>query len=339
MSNFVVGQTMRPTQWYRFRIWALSALVASATLCMAQAARSDDYPTRPIRIILGFAAGRPTDVLSRIIADQLNKSLGAPVLVENRLGAGGNVAATAVARAPADGYTLLIGGTNYVIGHSWYKDIQFDILKDLQIVSTLSQNPNVLVVNPASDMKTLSDVVQKAKSEPGHLTFASSGAGTVVHLAGEIFKSRENVSMRHVPYSGTNLPDLDLMAGRVDMMFDSLAVSLPFIRDNRLRAIGVTSKDRSSYAPEIPTLAELGLTGFDVTSWYAVWAPAGVPKDIVDKLNHAIVAALATPEVKARLATLQAEAFPNTPEAADQFQRQELAKWTKAVELLGPRPE
>jgi len=306
---------------------------------MAQAARSDDYPTRPIRIILGFAAGRPTDVLSRIIADQLNKSLGAPVLVENRLGAGGNVAATAVARAPADGYTLLIGGTNYVIGHSWYKDIQFDILKDLQIVSTLSQNPNVLVVNPASDMKTLSDVVQKAKSEPGHLTFASSGAGTVVHLAGEIFKSRENVSMRHVPYSGTNLPDLDLMAGRVDMMFDSLAVSLPFIRDNRLRAIGVTSKDRSSYAPEIPTLAELGLTGFDVTSWYAVWAPAGVPKDIVDKLNHAIVAALATPEVKARLATLQAEAFPNTPEAADQFQRQELAKWTKAVELLGPRPE
>jgi tripartite-type tricarboxylate transporter receptor subunit TctC len=317
----------------------LGASAALASLCLAQAARSDDYPTRPVRIILGFAAGRPTDILSRIIADQLSKSLGAPMVVENRLGAGGNIAAFAVARAPADGYTLLVGGTNYVIGHSWYKNIQFDILKDLQIVSTVSQNPNVLVVNPSSELKTLDDVVQKARSEPGRLTFASSGAGTVVHLAGEIFKSREKVDMRHVPYSGTTLPELDLMGGRVAMMFDSLAVALPFIKENKLRAIGVTSKDRSSYAPEIPTLAEQGLKEYDISSWYAVWAPAGVPKDIVDKLNRAIVAALATPEVKARLVTLQAEAFGNTPEAADQFQREELAKWTKAVELLGPRPE
>jgi tripartite-type tricarboxylate transporter receptor subunit TctC len=339
MGDFVVGEITWPTHSRRYRIWALGALLALASLCTAQATRADDYPTRPVRIILGFAAGRPTDILSRSIADQLSKSLGVPMVVENRLGAGGNIAASAVARATADGYTLLIGGTNYVIGHSWYKNIQFDILKDLQIVSTLSQNPNVLVVNPTSELKTLDDVVQKARSEPGHLTFASSGAGTVVHLAGEIFKSREKVDMRHVPYSGTTLPELDLMGGRVAMMFDSLAVALPFIKENKLRAIGVTSKDRSSYAPEIPTLAEQGLKGYDISSWYAVWAPAGVPKDIVDKLNRAIVAALATPEMKARLVTLQAEAFGNTPEAADQFQREELAKWTKAVELLGPRPE
>jgi tripartite-type tricarboxylate transporter receptor subunit TctC len=188
-------------------------------------------------------------------------------------------------------------------------------------------------------MKTLSDVLQKARSEPGHSTFASSGAGTVVHLAGEIFKAEQNLDIHHVPYNGATPAELDLMAGRVTMMFDSLSTALPFIKDNKLRAIGVTSKERSSYAPEIPTLAEQGLKGFDVTSWYAVWAPAGVPKDIVGKLNRAIVAALATPEVKARLVALQAEAFGNTPQAADEFQKEELAKWTKAVELLGPRPE
>jgi tripartite-type tricarboxylate transporter receptor subunit TctC len=302
-------------------------------------AHAEDYPSRPVRIILGFAAGGPTDILSRIVADQLNRSLGAPMVVENRVGAGGNIAASAVARSPADGYTLLVGGTNYVIGRSWYKNLQFDILKDFQIVSTISQNPNVLVVNPASDMNSLKDVLQKANAEPGHLTFASSGAGTVVHLAGEIFKSQEKLDLRHVPYNGATPAELDLMGGRVSMMFDSLAVALPFIKEGKLRAIGVTSKDRSSYAPEIPTLAEQGLKGFDVTSWYAVWAPAGVPKEIVEKLNRAIRDALATPEVKARLVTLQAEAFGKTLEDSDAFQKQELTKWTEAVETLGPRPD
>jgi tripartite-type tricarboxylate transporter receptor subunit TctC len=339
MTKWSVGDSTPTARSGRFRGCLLGVLVAAVGLFFAETARSDDYPNRPVRIVLGFAAGGPTDSLSRIIGDQLSKSLGAPMVIENRLGAGGNIAASAVARSPADGYTLLVGGTNYVIGRSWYKDMQFDILKDFQIVSTISQNPNVLVVNPDSDMKTLSDVLQKARSEPGHSTFASSGAGTVVHLAGEIFKAEQNLDIHHVPYNGATPAELDLMAGRVTMMFDSLSTALPFIKDNKLRAIGVTSKERSSYAPEIPTLAEQGLKGFDVTSWYAVWAPAGVPKDIVGKLNRAIVAALATPEVKARLVALQAEAFGNTPQAADEFQKEELAKWTKAVELLGPRPE
>jgi tripartite-type tricarboxylate transporter receptor subunit TctC len=339
MAVFWIGLSNKCQVARRSRVSLLGALVAVFGFIFVPAAQSADYPTRPVRITLGFAAGGPTDILSRILADQLNKSLGAPMVVENRVGAGGNIAASAVARAPADGYTLLVGGTNYVIGRSWYKNLQFDILKDFQIVSTISQNPNVLVVNPDSDLKSLKDVLQKARAEPGHLTFASSGAGTVVHLAGEIFKSREKLDIRHVPYNGATPAELDLMGGRVAMMFDSLAVALPFIKENKLRAIGVTSKDRSSYAPDIPTLVEQGLNGFDITSWYAVWAPAGVPKDIIDKLNRAILDALATPEVKARLVTLQAEAFGNTPEAADAFQREELAKWTKAVELLGPRPE
>ena len=317
----------------------LRALVILFGLTLAPAAQSADYPVRPIRIIVGFAAGGPADILARILADRLTKSLGAAAVVENRLGAGGNIAALSVAQAPADGYTLLVGGTNLAIGRSWYKNLQFDVLKDFQIVSTISQNPNVLVVNPDSDLKTLDEVLKKARAEPGYLTFASSGAGTVVHLAGEMFRSQQKLDIRHIPYNGATPAEIDLMAGRVNMMFDSFSTALPFVRENKLRAIGVTSKDRSIYAPDIPTLSEQGLNGFDITSWYAVWAPAGVPKNIIDKLNREVVSALATPEVKARLVTLQAEAFSNTPEGADAFQRDEIEKWTKAVELLGPRPE
>lgn len=327
------------TKMQRLCALLINASIIALSLLSMEAGRAAEYPDRPVRIVLGFAAGGPTDILSRIIADQLSKSLGAPMIVENHVGAGGNIAASLVARAPADGYTLLVGGTNYVIGRSWYKNLQFDILKDFQIVSTISQNPNVLVVSPGSDIKTLQDVLQKARAEPGHLTFASSGAGTVVHLAGEIFKSQEKLDLRHVPYNGATPAELDLMAGRVNMMFDSLAVALPFIKEGKLRAIGVTSKDRSTYAPEIPTLAEQGLKNFDITSWYAVWAPAAVPKEIVEKLNRAMQDALATPEVKARLVTLQAEAFGNTPQASDAFQKQELTKWTHAVESLGPRSD
>jgi tripartite-type tricarboxylate transporter receptor subunit TctC len=338
MTRSFVERLIHPARAL-FRISLVVATLAFAVVLFTQGAQSEVYPSRPVRIVLGFAAGGPTDILSRIIGDQLSKSLGAPMVVENRVGAGGNIAATVVAHSLADGYTLLVGGTNYAIGPAWYKDLQFDILKDFQIVTTISQNPNVLVVNPDSNMKTLDDVLKKARSEPGHSTFASSGAGTVVHLAGEMFKSEEKLDIHHVPYNGATPAEIDLIAGRVTMMFDSVSTALPFIKEGKLRAIGVTSKDRSSYAPEIPTLAEQGLKDFDVTSWYAVWAPAGVPKEIVDKLNRAIVAALATPEVKERLVTLQAEAFGNTPQASDEFQRKELEKWTKAVELLGPRPD
>jgi tripartite-type tricarboxylate transporter receptor subunit TctC len=328
---------------HRINLAGRLALIGACSLSVAalsvQGARSAEYPNRPVRIILGFAAGGPTDILSRILADQLNKKLGAPFVVENRVGAGGNIAATGVARAPADGYTLLVGGTNFVIGPAWFKNLQFDFMKDFQIITTISQNPNVLVVPPDSNMKTLQDVLQNAKAEPGRYTFASSGAGTVVHLAAELFKTQQKLDVRHVPYNGASPAEVDLMAGRVDMMFDSLATALPFIREGKLRAIGVTSKERSSFAPEIPTLAEQGLKEFDVTSWYAVWAPTGLPQEIADKLNQAIREALDTPEVKARLATLQAEVFGNTAEASDAFQKRELTKWTATVQALDPRQD
>ena len=318
----------------------LLALSAGLTIGLSTgSARAAGYPDRPIKIVLGFAPGGPTDILSRLLGDKLSRSLGTPVVVDNKVGAGGNIAAAIVAKAPADGYTLLVGGTNYAIGRSWYKNLQFDIEKDLQIVATISQNANVLVVNPASSLKSVNDIVREAKANPGKLTFASSGAGTVVHLAGEIFKSTQGLDITHIPYSGAPPAELDVMNGHVDMMFDSLATALTFIRDGKLRALAVTSRERSTYVPNIPSLAEQGMKDFDVTSWYAMWAPAGVPTEIVERLNKAITEALSLPDVRERLAALQAEPFPTTVAEAQAFERGEIRKWTAAVEKLGPRSE
>jgi len=317
----------------------LLGLTSAVGALSSAGARAADYPDRPIKIVLGFAPGGPTDILSRLLADKLSRILGASVVVENKVGAGGNIAAAIVAKSPPDGYTLLVGGTNYAIGRSWYKNLQFDVEKDLQIVATISKNANVLVVNPASSFKSVADIVRAAKADPGKLTFASSGAGTVVHLAGEIFKAQQGLDITHVPYGGAPPAELDVMNGRVDMMFDSLATALPFIRDGKMRALAVTSRERSSYAPDVPSLAELGMKDFDVTSWYAVWAPAGVPKGIVERLNKAITEALSLPDVRERLTALQAEAFATSVAAARDFERQEIAKWTAAVEKLPPRQE
>ena len=317
----------------------LLGLVGLAGSMLVHVAQASDYPDRPIKVVLGFSPGGPTDILSRLLADKLSKSLGTTVIVENKVGAGGNIAGAFVAKAPGDGYTLLVGGTNYAIGRSWYKNLQFDVLKDLQIVATISKNANVLVVSPTSNLKSVTDIVREAKANPGKLTFASSGAGTVVHLAAEIFRSRQKLDITHVPYSGAAPAEVDVMSGRVTMMFDSLATALPFIKDGRLRAIAVTSKERSSYAPAVPSLEDEGMAGFDVTSWYAVWAPAGVPKTIVDRLNRAISEALSLPDIRQRLETLQAEAFPKGVAGAQDFEREEISKWTSAVEALGPRSE
>lgn len=324
----------------RLKRRGLMGLTAGLATALATAgAQAADFPDKPIKLVLGFAPGGPTDILSRLLGDKISRSLGTPVVVENKVGAGGNIAAAIVAKAPPDGYTLLVGGTNYAIGGAWYKNLQFDIVKDLQIVAAISQNANVLVVNPASGLKSVADVVREAKANPGKLTFASSGAGTVVHLAGEIFKAQQGLDITHVPYSGAPPAELEVMNGRVDLMFDSLATALPFIKSGKMRALAVTSRERSTYAPEIPTLAQEGVKDFDVTSWYAVWAPAGVSREIVERLNKAITEALALPDVRERLAALQAEAFPTTVAQAQAFERGEIAKWTAAVEKLGPRSE
>jgi len=339
--NNMFGDKNRPTKRSKINLnkRLLLAIAVLAWSMSVPIAHASDYPDRPIKIIIGFSPGGPTDILSRLLADKLSKSLGAPVIVENKVGAGGNIAGAFVAKAPGDGYTLLVGGTNYAIGRSWYKNLPFDVLKDLQIVATISKNANVLVVSSASNLKSVKDIVREAKANPGKLTFASSGAGTVVHLAGEIFKSRQTLDITHVPYNGAAPAEIDVMSGRVTMMFDSLATALPFIKDGRLRAIAVTSRERSGYAPAVPSLEEEGMAGFDVTSWYAVWAPAGVPKAMLDRLNRVITDALSLPDIRQRLETLQAEAFAKGIAGALDFEREEISKWTSAVEALGPRSE
>lgn len=312
----------------------IGVLLLSGVVSPAKAA----FPDKPIRLILGFGTGGNIDTLARILADQLSKDMGQPVLVENKPGAGGNIAAAFVAKTTPDGYTILLGGTNYAIGPSWYKTLQFDLTRDFRVVTTLTRNSNILVVNPASDLKTLDDVIQRAKAQPNKLTFASSGAGTLVHLAGELFKSQAKVEMRHVPYNAVSPAELDIMGGRVDMMFDSLPAAQPFIMDGRMRAIGVTSAARSQFAPDIPTLSELGLKGYDASSWYALWAPAAVTDDIVNKLNAAIDKAFKNPEVQARIKNLGGEIFNRSAAESDAFVRGELAKWNATIEGLGPRP-
>jgi tripartite-type tricarboxylate transporter receptor subunit TctC len=312
----------------------LGVVLASSALFPAKA----QFPEKPIRLVLGFGTGGNIDTLARIVADQLSKDLGKPVLVENKPGAGGNIAASYVAKTAPDGYTMLLGGTNYAIGPSWYKNLQFDLTRDFRVVTTLTRNSNVLVVNPASDLKTLDDVIKQARAQPNKLTFASSGAGTLVHLAGELFQSQAKIEMRHVPYNAVSPAELDIMGGRVNMMFDSLPAAQPFITDGRMRAIGVTSAKRSPFAPDVPTLSELGLKDYDASSWYAIWVPAAVQNDVVNKLNAAIDTALKNPDVQTRIKNLGGEIFNRSPVESDAFVREELRKWTSTIEGLGPRP-
>jgi len=326
---------LRPRIARRSIVCGLLALLGTSLLSPAMA----DFPDRPIRMIVGFGTGGNIDTLARILADQLSKDLGQPVLVENKPGAGGNIGAAFVAKSAPDGYTILLGGTNYAIGPSWYKNLQFDITRDLRVITTLTRNSNVLVVSPASDLKTLDDVIKQAKENPDKLTFASSGAGTVVHLAGELFKSEAKVEMRHVPYNAVAPAELDIMGGRVNMMFDSLPAAQPFINDGRMRAIGVTSATRSPFAPDIPTLSELGLKGYDASSWYAIWAPAGVSDGIVNRLNAAFDRAFKNADVQARIRNLGGEIFNRPPSESTAFVAEELAKWTATVERLGPDPK
>lgn len=310
----------------------LGALLGTSLLSPARA----DFPDKPIRLIIGFGTGGNIDTLGRILAEQLSKDLGKPVLVENRPGAGGNIAAAFVAKSAPDGYTILLGGTNYAIGPSWYKNLQFDIVRDLRAVTTLTRNSNVLVVSPTSDLKTLDDIIRKAKEQPNKLTFASSGAGTVVHLAGELFKSLTHVELQHVPYNAVAPAEFDIMGGRVNMMFDSLPAARPFISDGRMRAIGVTSARRSPFAPDIPTLSELGLSGYDASSWYAIWVPSGVPDDVISRLNAAVDAALKNTDVQTHVRNLGGEVFNRSASESNAFVSDELAKWTATVDALEP---
>ena len=325
----------------RFRLpRAVGSLVAAAAAALALAAAPvrADYPDRPIHLVVPFPAGGGADVLARTIMPRVARELGTTIVVENRPGAGGNVGAEYVARAAPDGYTLLYGtnGT-HAINRALYASIPFDPVRDFAPVSRMTQIAALVVVYPGLPVATVGELVAYAKANPGKVFFASAGNGTTSHLAGELFRTVAQVDVVHTPYRGGALAANDLMGGHVALMIDVMPNVLPLAKGGKLRALAVTTAARVPAAPEIPTVAESGLPGFEVSAWDGVLAPAGTPTAVIDRLNAAIRAALADPEVRAALVARGAQPVPGTPEAFARHIAAESEKWAQVVKKAGAK--
>jgi tripartite-type tricarboxylate transporter receptor subunit TctC len=314
---------------------ALATGMLALGLMATPASAQSDFPSRPVTLVVPFPAGGSTDLVARLIAAQMTKELGQQIVVENRGGAGGNIGSAAVARAEPDGYTILMGTVaTHALNPALYKKMPFDAVKDFAPVSLLALIPNVLVVNTDFPAKNVAELIELLKAEPGKYSYASSGNGTPLHLSGELFKTMAGVDMVHIPYKGAGPALIDVMGGHVPIMFDNLPPSLEHIRAGKLRGLGVTTKERSPAAPELPTIAET-LPGYETYSWNALFAPTGTPKPAIDRLNAAAVAAVANPEVAARLKDLSATAVGSTPEQLAAHVETELAKWAPIVKASG----
>lgn len=296
------------------------------------------WPKQAIRIIVTFTPGGAPDILARVLAEYWQKSLGVPVLVENRPGVGGNIGADVVAKSEADGYTLLIGTVGiHAINGALYDKLPFDPVKDFTPISFLASTPNVLIVNKQLGITNLSELIDLAKSKPNQLTFGSSGVGTSLHMSGELFKEMTGVQIRHIPYKGRAQSLPDLVSGRITMLFDNLSSSLPLIKAGEVQALGVTSLKRSPAAPEIPTLAEQGLPGFEAISWFSLMAPAQLPSSIQMRLNRLTRQALTNPEVKARLLAGGLDPAPGSPQDLSKLIAAESNKWARVVIKSGAK--
>ena len=319
----------------------IRALLAAAMALLALNASAQGaatYPTKPIKIVVPFPPGGATDILARAIGAELQKAFGQTVLIENKAGAGGNPGADMVAKSPPDGYTLVMAtvGT-HGINMALYSNMPYDAVKDFEPITLVAGVPNLLVVHPSVAAKNVAELTALAKAQPGKLNVASSGNGTSIHMAAELYKLMAGVDILHVPYKGSSFALTDLLGGQVQLMFDNMPSALPHVKAGKLRALAVTSPKRSSALPDIPTMDEEGLKGFDATSWFGLLAPAGTPKDIIAKLNAAAVKALTTPEMRERLASQGAEAVGNTPEQFAAFIKAEIEKWAKIVKASGAR--
>jgi len=301
----------------------------------ASAVHAQNYPTKPVRVIVAFSPGGVTDIIARTVMPKLAETWGQPVVVENRAGAGGSLGAVAVARSPADGSVLLVHSSGYAINAAIAASLPYDPYKDFVAVAHLGSQPQVLVVNPASSYHSVRDLVAAAKAKPGEITYGSAGIGSGAHFNAEKFRIAAGIEVLHIPYKGGSDAINDTAAGRLDFTFNTLTLALPFIRDGRVRVLGVSSSRRSKLLPELPTIAESGLPGFEFTFWNGLWAPAGTPAPVVEKIAHDLAAVMASPDVRERLARLGAENVTMNPAAFGRFVRDEIDNAERVARLSG----
>lgn len=317
------------------RLLAAAALVALAPLAGIGA---EPFPGKQVRFVVPYPPGGPLDTVARLLGQKVSASIKHPVVIDNVPGAGGNIGAGVVARAAPDGYTILMGAVaTHAINPTLYSTIPYNAEKDFIAVTQLASTPNVLVVNNAIEANSVAEFIKLAKSKPGKLNFGSGSTGSAGHLAGELFKTMAGVDMAHIPYKGAAGAMQDLIGGRVDLMFDNLASSLSQVKGGRVRALAVTTPKRTKLAPELPTIAESGLPGFDISTWFGIFVPAGTPRPVVDRLHAEFTRALAAPDVREKMLALGAEPVGSTPEQFAAYVKAEAAKYAKLVRTSGAK--
>lgn len=314
---------------------ALTVVLAALGLVVSVTAQAQAYPGKAVKLVVPYPPGGPTDIVARVIGQKLFEQTGQQFIVDNRAGAGGNIGAEAVARSPADGYTLLIATTAHAINMSLFKKLGYDTLKDFAPVSLLTYGPLVIVTHPSLPVQNVRELIALAKAKPDSINFASSGNGQSTHLSGELFNTMAGVKMTHIPYKGSAPALTDVMGGQASLMFDTMLSAMPFVKAGKLKALAVTSATRSPAAPDLPTVAESGIPGFETFAWNGVLVPLGTPKDVVARLSAELKRAMEAPEVKERFSAQGFAAAWNTPEAFGTFLQAEVDKWSMVVKASG----
>ncbi len=317
----------------------LTALLLGAILITPLTAAAQQYPTKAIRFVVPFAPGGGTDIIGRVVAQALNDALGQPVVVDNRGGAGSTLGTEIVAKSPADGYTILFGNISLAFNATLYTKLRYDTIRDLAPISLSAVQPNILVIHPGLPAKNLKEFIELARANPGKYNYASAGTGSGTHLAAELLKLQTKIDIVHVPYKGTGPALTDLLGGQINMMVSTFASALPHVKSGRMRALGVTTVKRSPAAPDVPTLIEGGVAGYDYSTWYGLLAPAGTPKPVIDMLNASNRKVLARDDIKQKLESQGVDPIVNTPAEFSAYMKSETEKWGKVVKATGAKAE
>jgi len=312
-------------------------LLASVVLLLSAAAHAQGYPNRAVRIVVPFPPGGTSDILARTIGAKLSDSLGQPVVIDNRPGAGGNIAAEHVAKSAPDGYTLIMGTSSLAISQSLYRKLNYDLLRDLAPITQAVNYANLLVVHPSTGFNSVNDLLAAAKAKPGALSYGTAGNGTPPHMTGELFKSYAHVDIQHIPYKGGAPAIADLIAGQIPIMFDNVPPLLPHVRAGRMKALAVTSLGRVSVLPDVPSLHELGMKDFDAVGWNGLLAPTGTPREVISRVHTEVVKILAQPQVRDQLLAQGADIVGNTPEQFAEWIRGEIKKWAEVIRVSGAK--